>query len=42
MRMSVFAYVSWCGDVSMVLMYMSVYIGACVTGICVVFMFVFI
>lgn len=35
--MSVFAYVSWCGYVIMVLMSMSVYIVACVTGICVVF-----
>lgn len=40
MWMSVFAYVSWCGYVIMVLMYMSVYIGACVTGICVVCLYV--
>lgn len=38
--MSVFAYVSWCGYVIMVLMYMGVYIGACVTGICVVCLYV--
>lgn len=35
-----FAYVSWCGYVILVLTYTSVYIGACVTGVCVVCLYV--